>query len=119
MKFSAPWALVGWVRSIVPETTSSDAAAVKVLSEAFTQDPQRMARFEREAKVSTGQKKGTVLKAGHYDRFAEGSGQGERESRSLLVAGRPHSVRDDNGGAGMNTVTSGAGHRGRRRVRGR
>ena len=45
-------AKAAWVRCIGPEIPSSTATvALKVLPQAFTDDPDRLARFEREAKV--------------------------------------------------------------------
>jgi serine/threonine protein kinase len=46
------WAPAGWAKSIAPTDTKLDReVAIKVLPAAFAQHPERLARFEREAKV--------------------------------------------------------------------
>jgi hypothetical protein len=40
----------------VPFRRSAEDVALKVLPEAFTDDPDRLARFEREAKVGHGER---------------------------------------------------------------
>jgi len=42
---------VAWAKCTAPRTPSSIAVAIKVLPSALAQDPERLARFEREAKV--------------------------------------------------------------------
>ncbi len=45
----------GWARSTAPRTASSvREVAIKVLPEEFTQHPQKLARFEREARLLAG-----------------------------------------------------------------
>src|SRR5262245_24188257 len=44
-------ARVAWERSIVPATRLQRGVAIKILPEIFATDPDRLARFEREAQV--------------------------------------------------------------------
>jgi ribosome modulation factor len=51
------------------DTNLSRDVAIKVLPEQFTKDPQRLARFEREAKHSTAD---SLTKSWHYKRTLHG-----------------------------------------------
>ena len=67
----------GWARSGAPMTPTSDATwRSKLVGEAFGDDPERLARFEREAKL---------LAACHHPNIAVLYGQEDFEGRRALV----------------------------------
>ena len=52
MKFSQPSGLAAWARCIAPRDTNlKRQVAIKVLPQAVAADPERLARFQREAEV--------------------------------------------------------------------